>query len=140
MKTGFEQPEMTLGISNMVPNGHRAKSSHHPAFIFYYPQDGKPRGRVFYNEEAWRILSMKVPPLRKNGGSSLDLCSLCSKWKGLLDKAIKQRNGSGEIETANPNSIETIQSYRRQYAVKGVVLLEGFSNAPTKERSYLFVL
>ena len=140
MKTGLEQPEMTSGVSDITPNSHRSKSSHHPAFLFYYPQNGIHRGRVFYNEEAFHILSMKVPPLRKNGGSSLDICSLCSKWKGLLDKAINQRAGSDEKESVAPNSIETIQSYRRQYVVKGVVLLEGFSNAPKKGRSYLFVL
>src|SRR5512139_441147 len=108
MKTGFEQPEMALGIKDMVPNSHWTKSSHHPAFLSYYPQNGTPRGRVFYNEEAWRILSMKVPPLRKNGGSSPDICTLCSKWKGLLDKAIDQRGESGEKETGSPNIIETI--------------------------------
>jgi len=140
VKTGLEQPEMSLRVSDLTPNSHRARSSHHPAFLFYYPQNGKPRGRVFYNEEAWRILSMKVPPLRKNGGSSLDICSLCSKWKGLLDKAINQRAGSDEKEAAAPSSIETIQSYRRQYVVKGIVLLDDLSNTEKKERSYLFVL
>ena len=140
MKAGLDQPGMSFGISDITANSYRAKSSHHPAFLFYYPQNGKPHGRVFYNEEAWRILSMKVPPLRKNGGSSFDICSLCLKWKGVLDKAISQWTGSDQKETVAPNSIETIQSYRRQYVVKGVVLLEGHSNTQTKGRSYLFVL
>ncbi len=83
---------------------------------------------------------MKVPPLRKNGDSSPDICTLCSKWKGLLDKAIDQRGESGEKETVSPNIIETIQSHRRQYAVKGTVLLDGRSNTHKKERSYLFML
>jgi len=131
---------MSVGVSDITPKGHRGKSSHHPAFLFYYPQNGKPRGRVFYNEEAWHILSMKVPPLRKNGGSSPDICSLCSKWKGLLDKAINQRSGSGEKEAVPPNIIDTIQSYRRQYAVKGIVLSDDLSETHKKERSYLFVL
>ncbi len=138
MKTGFEQPEMSLGITDMISYSHRTKSSHHPAFLSYYPQNGNPRGRVFYNEEAWRILSLKVPPLRKNGDFSPDLCSLCSKWKELLDKATSQRGGSGEKETAPASIIETIQSYRRRYAVKGMVLLSHLSEK--KERSYLFVL
>ena len=140
MKTGLEQPEMTSGVSDITPNSHRSKSSHHPAFLFYYPQNGIHRGRVFYNEEAFHILSMKVPPLRKNGGFPLDICSLCSKWKGELDKAINRRAGSDEKEAVAPISIETLQSYRRQYVVKGIVLLDDLSNTHKKERSYLFVL
>ena len=140
IKTGFEQPGVSLRISDMIPNSHQTKPSHHPAFLFYYPQNGKPRGRVFYNEEAWRILSMKVPPVRKNRGSSLDICSFCSKWKGLLDKATDQRGGSGEKEAVPPNIVDTIQSYRRQYVVKGIVLLDDLSDTEKKDRSYLFVL
>ncbi len=140
MKTGFGQPEMALGFSDMVPSGHRTKSSHHPAFIFYYPQNGKPRGRIFYNEEAWRILSMKVPPVRKNGGSTPDICNLCAKWKELLDKATSERGGVDGKDAVPSNIIETIQSYRRQYAVKGIVLLDDVSDTHKKERSYLFVL
>jgi DNA-binding CsgD family transcriptional regulator len=140
METRLEQLEGFAGLDHIALYGPRSKSSHHAAFIFYCPQGGKTRGRIFYDEEAWRILSLKVPPLRKNGGSSPDIYSLCSKWKGLLAKAIDQRSGSGEEETGDPNFIETIQSYRRQYAVRGIVLSDAISDTQKKERSYLFVM
>jgi len=49
----------------------------------------------------------------------------------LFDKTIEQRIGSGEKEAAVSNFIETIQSYRRRYVAKRVVLLT-LSNAVPK--------
>jgi hypothetical protein len=103
-----------VGAKGVSRNRFLTRSTHHPAFVFYYLHDGNPRGSTSYNKEAWRILSLKVPSLKKNGGSLPDMCSLCSKWKGLLDKAINQRTGSREREDAAPDFIEIIQSYRRQ--------------------------
>jgi DNA-binding CsgD family transcriptional regulator len=141
METARDQLETFVEARDITPNGRlRTKSSHHPAFVFYYPRDGKDRGRIFYNEEAWRILSLKVPPLKKGGGSPSNISSLCSKWKGLLDKTINQQSGSAQKGAAAPKFIETIQSYRRQYLVKGIILLEAPLDTRKKERSYLFVM
>ncbi len=140
MEVTPDRSETFVGANGITPNRFLTKSTHRPAFVSYYPQDGKTRGRTFYNEEAWRILSLKIPPLKKNGGSLPDICGLCSKWKGLLDKAINQRNGSREKEDVGPDFIETIQSYRRQYVVRGIVLSDAPSEMQKKERSYLFVM
>ncbi len=137
MKPGLEQPEMPVNASDITLD--RAKSSH-LAFVFYYPNNGKPRGRIFYNEEALRILSTKVSPPQNNGDFFSEILSLCTKWKGLLDKSIQQRSGSGEKESVLPGFIEVIQSYQKQYEVKGIILSDDFSNTQKQERSYLFVL
>jgi DNA-binding CsgD family transcriptional regulator len=127
------------GENKITLNRPRASSSRHPAFVFYYPQDRKNRGHIFYNEEAWHILSLKVPPLKQNGVSSPDIYGVCSKWKRLLDKAINRGSGSVDKEAADPNFIENFQSYRRQYVVRGIVLSDAPPDTQNK-RSYLFVM
>ncbi len=139
MKPGLEQPERLARVGDITPNIRRAKSSH-LAFVFYHPQNGKPRGRIFYDGGALRILSSKVPPPQNNGDFFSDLLTLCTKWKGLLDKAIKQRSGSGEKESVVPEFIEIIQNHEKQYEVKGITLLDDFSNTQRQESSYLFLL
>ena len=139
METGVERPEMFTGVNDVALNSHRAKSPYHPAFVFYCPQGRKVRGQVFYNEEAWRILSQTVPLLRNGRGSSPDIGCLCSKWKELLEKKANGQNGSDKNEDTAPTLIDTIQRHREKYTVKGI-LLSGGPGAEKQKRSYLFLV
>ncbi len=137
---GLEGQGTIVKFKDTAPHGLRAKAPDRPAFVLYYPQGRKIRGQVFYNEEAWRILSLKVPPLGTSSGPVPDIGSLCSIWKALLDEGGNGLNGSHKKEPRNPSLIDTIQSYRRQYTVKGIILSDGVSDTKRQERSYLFLL
>lgn len=51
-------------------------SSPATAFILFHPRTEGVKEQVSYNLEAWRVLSAVDP--------SVDLPSLCSRWKGLF--------------------------------------------------------
>jgi len=136
----FGQQGTFVEVYDITPNSLRAKTRHHPAFVFYYPQVKKNGGQIFYNEEAWRILSLEAPASGKNKDSIPDIGRLCSKWKVFLDRSIRGMSGSGKVEDPSPIFIETIQSYRRRYTVKGIILSDGVSDAEKRERSYLFLM
>ena len=135
----FGKQGTLVEMKDTTQESPQRKSPHHPAFIFYYPQAKKNGGQIFYNEEAWRILSLKGSLPAKNRVSPSDLGSLCSKWKVLLDRSIRG-NGSGQTADPGPVFIETIQSYRRRYTVKGVILSGGEPDEAKQERPYLFLM
>jgi len=91
--------------------------------FFTIHKEEKPR-TVFYNEEAWRISSQTASPLRNGRSSSPDIGYLCSEWKGLFEKKTNGQNGSDE-DRYGPILIDTVQSHREKYAVKGILLSGG---------------
>ena len=134
------QQRTFMEVNYAAPDTLRAKSPHRPAFVFFYPQVKKIRGQIFYNEEAWRILSLEAAPPEKNKAAISDIGRLCSKWRALLDRIVSEMKGSGTAQDPSPIFIETIQSYRRRYTVKGIILSDGVSDAEKRERSYLFLM
>ncbi len=136
----FGQQGTFVKVNDTTSNTFRAKSPHHPAFVFYYPQVRRIREQIFYNEEAWRILSLEAAASGKNKTSLPDIGRLCSEWKEVLDKSITGMIESGKVEDPTPIFIETIQSYRRRYTVKGIILSDGVSDAQKRDRSYLFLI
>jgi DNA-binding CsgD family transcriptional regulator len=115
-------------------NGER--SSPDVALIFYRPGKGKRKQKVFYNEEAWNILSRPSLPREKKETTSFpDLDSYCSKWRVLLDE--KKAGSDGHYRSASAASIiDFFISGRRQYAVKGSVV----SSYQGNEKQYIFML
>ena len=134
------QQRTFMEVNYAAPDTLRAKSPHRPAFVFFYPHVKKIRGQIFYNEEAWRILSLEAAPPEKNKAAISDIGRLCSKWRVLLDGIVRDMKGSGTAQDPSPIFIETIQSYRRRYTVKGIILSDGVSDAEKRERSYLFLM
>jgi DNA-binding CsgD family transcriptional regulator len=101
------------------------------AFILYRPHAGSGKDVLSYNEEAWRILSLALADRREEPDFSTEICSLCYKWKQLLEE--------GSKETPATDLIDFLQSKRRRYAVRGVVLPDPVSSGQNPSQ-YLFIL
>jgi len=105
------------------------------ACIFYTPPSSRTKEHIFYNDEAWRILSMQ-----KNNSSQeknlkiSDISSICSDWKTTLENNFKQKT----FTNSNAIYIDIVQSYRRRYTVRGVLLTT--SDSPKAVKNYLFIL
>jgi len=68
-----------------------------------------------------------------------DISFLCSRWKELLDKELDELKESGEGEKGT-GFIDMLQSRRRRYTVKGIVLSGQPSALQQQEKQYLFIL
>ena len=112
------------------------------AFIVYRPETKTAKNFVFYNEEAWRILSFSMSdiPEKKGKGSFPDISAFCSKWKGLYDKKFAEQKAASQDEKHGGGFIDLLRSYRRQYAVRATVLSGSPSLIQKHEKQYLFTL
>lgn len=135
-------------MSTSVGETGKPKSIQANAFIFYRPQSKISSELVFFNDEVRRILSfaylqsdpdLKVVPELDTSCVS----SLCSKWADSLETHLKQ----GTPKQAEPGGgyLEIFQSYRRRYAVRGILLNKApsdksRSSAHKKDKNYLFIL
>ncbi len=110
------------------------------AFIYYSPKADLVKEKIFYNPEAWRILSMSALPPSRGMDRPPDLSSLCGKWCGALGKALKGKEVPDAGRGAGVYFLDVYQSRRRLYAILGVVLVE--RNRPSVKNSgqCLFVL
>jgi DNA-binding CsgD family transcriptional regulator len=108
------------------------------ALIFYRPGTQKTKNRVFYNEEAWHILSRSAPLSDQEMASFPDLYPLCSRWKALLDRNLDESKGPSEA-SEGVNIVDVLQSGQRRYAVRGSIL-SVYPSAQGKEKQYIFVL
>ena len=106
------------------------------AYIIYRPKTKTSKNFLFYNEEAWRILSLSDLFPKKGKSSSPDISALCSKWKGLLDK----KNDEQKVNNKGGDYIDIFQSRRRQYAVRRMTLASNPSHLKKHEKQYLFTL
>jgi DNA-binding CsgD family transcriptional regulator len=93
--------------------------------------------QLSYNVEAWRILAYALIPVRRKMGPD-EVSGLCREWTAQVEtlaepKDRDPREGSGIISV--------LQSSRRQYTVKGM-LLSTYSPRSwgSAERYYLFLL
>lgn len=114
-----------------------------PAFIIYHPEAKTAKNSVFYNEEAWRILSFSMSdiPEKKGKDSFPDISAFCSKWKGLYDKKLAEQKAASHDGNDGGCIVDLLRSYRRQYAVRATVLSGSPSHTTQKhEKQYLFTL
>ncbi len=111
------------------------------AFIFYRPQTEVAKEQVFYNAETWHILSLSssLSKAKEGTASFPDISFLCSRWKELLDKGLDELKESGE-GGKGAGFIDILQSQRRRYTVKGIVLSGQPSALQQQEKQYLFIL
>ena len=114
-------------------------SSPSAAFIFYRPQTKVVKEQVFYNAETYHILSLPSLLSKEGTASSPDISFLCSRWKELLDKGLDELKESGKGGTG-AGFIDILQSRRRRYTVKGLVLSGQPSASKKQEKQYLFIL
>jgi len=108
------------------------------AFIIY--RSGAKAGRppIFFNDEAKWVF---FPPVPKGEKTSVpEISPLCVKWKEILDrrqdqiKAFPDKGGQWE------GHIDVLQSWRRKYTVRGILLSEQTPVPKRKEKSYLFII
>jgi DNA-binding CsgD family transcriptional regulator len=108
------------------------------AFVLYRLKVKGAKEEVFYNEDARRVL---FPLVREGKSSPLpEISVLCSRWKEMLEKRWDEMKGSGEERNRDAGYIDFFQSWRRQYAVKGVVLSDRSGTSRGDKESYLFIL
>lgn len=121
-----------------MPDTTEGKVSSPGAFILYRPQNKGGRELLFYNEEAWRILSFSASPQEEGTGPSPDVSSLCMKWKKMFDEG-QAVAGGGERSGPEAGIIELMKSGRRHYTIR-VVVLSDTSSSPKDQKQYLFIL
>ncbi len=109
------------------------------AFILYRPQAESKEEVLSYNEEAWRVLSLSMADRSGDAELSADICSLCRTWKQLLDEGSASDGGADRKKNPETDIIGVIQSKRRQYAVRAVVLSDPASSEQSRSQ-YLFIL
>lgn len=108
------------------------------AFILYRPGTKKTKERVFYNNEAWRILFQLAPLSGKDMASFPDLPSLCSRWKDLLDRKLDELKGSSE-GSGGVNFIDILRSGKRRYTVRGAILSAPYASQKKEKQVYMFI-
>lgn len=126
--------DMLSEINNKNNKGDSAAS----AFIFYSPRTSSAKEQIFYNQEAWGILSKHEPASPENKIDFMKLSSICSDWKALVDNHFLENPDLNLDSNSEAIYIGIIHSYRRRYAVKAVVLSKNISKK--QERNYLFML
>lgn len=110
-------------------------SSPATALILFQPEAEGLKERVSYNVEAWHVLSAVNP--------SVDLPSLCSRWKGLFDERLAQPMESEDRGEPGAGFIDLFESGRRWYGIRAAHLLDHPSSPqkqPKQGGRYLFLL
>ena len=108
------------------------------AFIFYRPGEKGAKEQISYSAKVMPILF----PLPLEGGKPpiFKIASLCSRWRKILDRRQKGLNGNGTRGDGGAGYIDTLKSWRRCYAVRGVLLSSQPGAYPGEGESYLFTL
>lgn len=108
------------------------------AFIFYNPIKENGYERVYYNIEAWNILSRSL----QSDGKAIhlsDISNLCLKWKNAFDKKHSEKSCNNETDGTSSYIVDIIESHRRKYTVNATILI----NTPSKQPQtyqHLFIL
>ncbi len=123
---------------NEVNNKTNKDESTPSAFIFYSPPTSSAKEQIFYNQEAWGVLSIHESAYDENKIDFTKLSSICSDWKTLVDNHFLENPDLNLDSSPEAIYIGIIHSYRRRYAVKAVVLSK--STLKKQERNYLFIL
>ena len=106
------------------------------AFLIYRPKTGNLNENIFYNKETLQILTFSFKSQKRKTFSFPELCSLCSKWRILLEKKASQI-GDGNTTV---HIIDTLKSARRFYYIKGLILSNNLTPEKVMENRYLFIL
>jgi DNA-binding CsgD family transcriptional regulator len=113
--------------------------SHCFAFILYRPgRKGAAREQISYSATVMPILFPL--PLKEEAPSILEIASLCSKWRQILDRRQDELNENGATGGPGAGYIDILKSWRRRYAVRGVLLSDRPGASPREDKSYLFTL
>lgn len=107
------------------------------AFVFYSPKT-KETEMVYYNPEAWNILSQSLLFDKRTIVLS-DINALCLKWKNSFDKIHKEASGNHELGDMVNYCVDMFESYRRKYIVRATVLVNKHSLQALTKR-HLFIL
>lgn len=106
------------------------------AFLIYRPYTDNLNENIFYNNEILQILTFTIQNQKRKAFSSAQLCSLCSKWSTLLENNASQlRDGNETVHI-----IDTLESGRRFYNIKGLILSNDHTPEQIMEKRYLFIL
>jgi DNA-binding CsgD family transcriptional regulator len=119
------------------------------AYISYHPRGDAAKADLFYNAEAWSIITNSTRRSTDTPPGVPDVYGLSARWKTLLDSARSAQTDEARAETTEgPNGpeacfLEVFQSQRRRYAVRGVLLSPHATadrTQPSGPEHYLFVL
>jgi DNA-binding CsgD family transcriptional regulator len=116
------------------PQKKRVKQSQPSAFVLFRPGEGSKEA-LSYNEDAWRILTFSLSPAEGDSDPLSDIFAHCSKWAKSLERGTTEHE-TGEGLGTETRLIDIIQSGRRRYGVRSVVL----TGLPKEQRQYLFIL
>jgi DNA-binding CsgD family transcriptional regulator len=110
------------------------------AFVIYRQKIKEAEAEtVYYNPEAWNILSQSLLLSDKKTTVAPDINALCLKWKNSFDKIQKEAGGNHELGDMVNYCVDMFESYRRKYIVRATVLVNNHSlQTPTKQ--HLFIL
>jgi DNA-binding CsgD family transcriptional regulator len=108
------------------------------AYIIYRVVAKSLKPKVFFNEEVKSIIFPTVPEREK--ASLPGISTLCSRWKELLDQKQDEIRGSFDKGGQRIDYIDILQSWRRRYTVRGILLSERMPISKEKEKSYLFII
>ena len=93
------------------------------AFVFYHPKTSENKiETVYYNAEAWNILSMSSGVDKKTIVVH-NLITLCVKWKTSFDKIHKEAIGNNKVGNTVNYCVDMLESYRRKYVVRATRLV-----------------
>jgi DNA-binding CsgD family transcriptional regulator len=127
-------------MDNIFVDKTQVTSSSSNAFLIYRPQSTVTEEMVFYNKEAWRILSLSDRSPKKGGPSHPEICSICSNWRELLEKRSVDPVESIQGEDSEVYFIELIKSCRRLYSVRGLLLSGHQHSLQKRETHFMFIL
>jgi len=114
-------------------------SSSHDAFILYRPATAALPEQVFYNEETYSIISKYADPQGIKTATPPYISSLCLKWKDIFEEnRAGMFSAGGQQERKGMWHIAMLESHRREYLVKAIVLTGNMASPEGKQ--YLFTL
>ena len=105
------------------------------AFIIYKPGAAPGDVSVFYNQEAWQILSFPGDKTKKGDPKPPDVAALCVKWKRITEKRAKEGVGAGSSDY-----LDIIPSGQRKYVVRCLILGGQEGLAQPGSHYYMFIL
>lgn len=108
------------------------------AYIFYRPYLKGVKTKIFYNEEAKIALFPPAPGAEKV--SIHKILSLCEKWRKSLERMREGISGNPREKAKWKGQIDILQSWRRKYIVRGIVLTGEEPFHKKEETRYLFIL
>lgn len=127
-------------MDNIVVDKTQVTASSSSAFLIYKPQSTVTKETVFHNKEAWQILSLSDVSPKKGSPSIPEICSICSKWKGLIEKRVVDPVEYREGGDSEVYFIELLKSGRRLYSVRGLVLSGHQQSLQKRETFFMFIL